>query len=148
MNTSVPTKEVDAEPIEVGSFFLETLTTGMYEDPLHCIREYVQNSYDAIKDAVRAGVLKDGDGRVLISVGGTSRSPSLSIKDNGIGVPIERAYSTLVSLGASRKTPAQHAGFRGIGRLAGIAYCTTLRFTTKAKSEDRATVVEYDCGLI
>jgi len=148
MPSSTAAVATDIEPIEVGSFFLETLTTGMYEDPSHCIREYVQNSYDAIRDAVRTGVLKEGDGRVLISVGGASRSPSLSIRDNGIGIPAARAYSTLVSLGASRKTPAQHAGFRGIGRLAGIAYCTTLRFTTKAKGEDQGTVVEYDCGLI
>jgi molecular chaperone HtpG len=138
----------DSDPIEVGSFFLETLTTGMYEDPFHCIREYVQNGYDAIRDAGRAGSLKEGDGWVRISIGGTSRNPSLSIRDNGIGIPLARAYATLVSLGASRKTPAWHAGFRGIGRLAGIAYCTTLRFTTKAKGEEQGTVVEYDCGLI
>src|SRR3990170_27552 len=105
-------EQMPVEPIEVGSFFLETLTTGMYENPFHCIREYVQNSYDAIRDAVRAKVLKDKDGRVSISVGGTARSPSLVIRDNGIGIPSERAYSTLVSLGASRKTPTQHAGFR------------------------------------
>lgn len=145
---TIPSEVPAPDPIEVGSFFLETLTTGMYEDPFHCIREYVQNGYDAIRDAVRAGTLKEGEGRVLISVGGTSRSPSLSIRDNGCGIPLARAYTTLVSLGASRKTPAQHAGFRGIGRLAGIAYCTTLRFTTKAKGEAQASVVEYDCGLV
>ena len=146
MNTPTDTPEKD--PIEVGSFFLETLTTGMYEDPFHCIREYVQNGYDAINDAIRGGVLKEGEGRVLISVGGTAKSPSLAIHDNGIGVPRSRAYTTLVSLGASRKLPTQHAGFRGIGRLAGIAYCTTLRFKTKAKGEEQGTIVEYDCGQI
>lgn len=150
MNTQTPpaSTSVNDEPIEVGSFFLETLTTGMYEDPFHCIREYVQNGYDAIRDAVRANVIKDGEGRVLISVGGSTRSPSLSVNDNGVGIPKERAFSTLVSLGASRKTPVQHAGFRGIGRLAGIAYCTTLRLTTKFKGEDQGTIVEYDCELI
>jgi histidine kinase/DNA gyrase B/HSP90-like ATPase len=146
MNTPTDTPEKD--PIEVGSFFLETLTTGMYEDPFHCIREYVQNGYDAINDAIRAGILKEGEGRVLISVGGTAKNPSLGIHDNGIGVVRSRAYSTLVSLGASRKLPTQHAGFRGIGRLAGIAYCTTLRFTTKAKGDLQGTIVEYDCGRI
>jgi hypothetical protein len=145
---NAPTDAPEKDPIEVGSFFLETLTTGMYEDPFHCIREYVQNGYDAINDAIRAGILKEGEGRVLISVGGTAKSPNLSIRDNGIGVGRARAYTTLVSLGASRKLPTQHAGFRGIGRLAGIAYCTTLRFTTKAKGDLQATVVEYDCGRI
>ncbi|MGE4302616.1 MAG: ATP-binding protein [Novosphingobium sp.] len=136
------------EDIQVGSFFLETLTTGMYEDPFHCIREYVQNGFDAIQDAIRAGDLAADDGRILISIGGSPRAPSLSIRDNGTGIPAARAYSTLVSLGASRKTPALHAGFRGIGRLAGIAYCTTLRFTTKARGENVATIVDYDCGRV
>lgn len=136
------------DPIEVGSFFLETMTTGMYEDPFHCIREYIQNGFDAIQDAVRQGIISTDDGRVLISLGGSQRSPSLSVRDNGTGIASDRAYSTLVSLGASRKTPALHAGFRGIGRLAGIAYATTLRFTTSAAGEAIATVVEYDCGRI
>jgi hypothetical protein len=136
------------EPIEVGSFFLETLTTGMYEDPFHCIREYVQNGYDAISDAVRVGVIKQGTGSILITIGGTDRTKSMAIRDNGIGVPADKAYSTLVSLGASRKNPNLHAGFRGIGRLAGIAYCGTLRFKTKVKGEAAGTIVEYDCGKI
>ncbi len=149
MSTTPPSAAAPAtEDIQVGSFFLETLTTGMYEDPFHCIREYVQNGFDAIQDAIRAGDLAADDGRILISIGGSTRAPSLSIRDNGTGIPAARAYSTLVSLGASRKTPALHAGFRGIGRLAGIAYCTTLRFTTKARGENVATVVDYDCGRV
>ena len=136
------------DTIEVGSFFLETLTTGMYEDPFHCIREYVQNGFDAIQDASRAGTLNRDEGRILISIGGSSRLPSLGIRDNGAGITASRAYTTLVSLGASRKAPTVHAGFRGIGRLAGIAYCTTLRFTTTAATEPVATVVEFDCGHI
>ena len=137
-----------ADDIQVGSFFLETLTTGMYEDPFHCIREYVQNGFDAIQDATRTGVLAADEGRMLISIGGSQRSPSLSIRDNGAGIALTRAYTTLVALGASRKSPALHAGFRGIGRLAGIAYCTRLRFTTSTKGEATATVVEFDCGHI
>ena len=58
MSTTPPsTAAPAAEDIQVGSFFLETLTTGMYEDPFHCIREYVQNGFDAIQDAIRAGDL-------------------------------------------------------------------------------------------
>lgn len=136
------------DEIQVGSFFLETLTTGMYEDPFHCIREYVQNGFDAIQDAIRAGALGADEGRILISIGGSQRSPSLGIRDNGAGIAAVRAYTTLVSLGASRKMPTLHAGFRGIGRLAGVAYCTTLRFTTSTKGEPVATVVEFDCGHI
>jgi molecular chaperone HtpG len=120
----------------------------MYENPFHCIREYVQNGFDAIRDAIREGQLPEGDGRILITIGGTQRRPTLSVRDNGIGIPSSKAFTTLISLGASRKTPSMHAGFRGIGRLAGIAYCTTLRFTTSAVGEATATVVEFDCGRI
>ena len=145
-SSALPTPAQDA--IQVGSFFLETLTTGMYEDPFHCIREYVQNGFDAIQDAIRAGALAADEGRILISIGGSQRSPSLGIRDNGVGIGAARAYTTLVSLGASRKTPTLHAGFRGIGRLAGIAYSTTLRFMTSTKGEPVATIVEFDCGHI
>jgi hypothetical protein len=145
---AVPRAALPPDPIQVGSFFLETLTTGMYEDPFHCIREYIQNGFDAIRAGVRGGILKEDDGHILISLGGSARAPSLNIRDNGTGIPTANAYSTLVSLGASRKTPAHDAGFRGIGRLGGIAYCTKLRFTTKAQGEPVATVVEWDCGLV
>lgn len=136
------------EPIEVGSFFLETLTTGMYEQPLHCIREYVQNGYDAINDAIRDGLIKKEAASILLTVGGTDRNRSITIRDNGTGISAAHAYSRLVSLGASRKNPNLHAGFRGIGRLAGIAYCGTLRFKTKASGEAVGTIIEYDCGKI
>lgn len=144
----VPSTKPSEDLIQVGSFFLETLTTGMYENPLDCVREYVQNGFDAIQDAVSQNMVRAEDGEILISIGGTGRAPSLTIRDNGTGIPAEKAYSTLVSLGASRKTPARHAGFRGIGRLAGVAYCTTLRFKTKAVGEPVATIVEWDCGRV
>ena len=136
------------DDVQVGSFFLETLTTGMYENPLHCIREYVQNGFDAVQDQIRNGALASDEGRILISIGGSQNSPSISIQDNGTGIDSEKAVGVLLSLGASRKNPSRHAGFRGIGRLAGIAYCKTLRFTTSAKGESIATVVEFDCGQI
>jgi hypothetical protein len=141
-------KPVLPDPIEVGSFFLETLTTGMYEDPFHCIREYVQNGLDAIQDAVAKDQLRAEDGEITVTIITGAKGPSLTVRDNGTGIPLDRAYSTLVSLGASRKTPTKHAGFRGIGRLAGIAYCKTLRFKTKAAGEAKATIVEWDCGRV
>jgi molecular chaperone HtpG len=147
MTIQEATQEAE-DPIRVGSFFLETLTTGMYENAFHCIREYVQNSYDAIREAVRTELIKEGEGRVLIAVGATGRNQSLSVRDNGTGIPSQQAFTALVSLGASHKSPMNHAGFRGIGRLAGIAYCSTLRFKTKSKGEQHGTSVEFDCGHI
>lgn len=141
--TSQPVQSTD---VMVGSYSLETLTTGMYENPLHCVREYVQNGFDAIREARSAGVLGDCAGQVSISITGSAKRPTLTIDDDGIGLAGAEAVSALVSVGASRKRSNLNAGFRGIGRLAGVAYCGTLRFTTTVKGEGFATVVEFDCG--
>src|SRR5687768_17610688 len=118
-DTSKPSAStaVDAGLITVGSFSLESLTTGMYENPFHCLREYVQNGLDAIHDAREAGLFGSEAGSITITITGKASHPSLSIRDDGIGIPSSVAVATLVSLGASRKKPTQHAGFRGIGRL-------------------------------
>ncbi|PJA48010.1 MAG: hypothetical protein CO171_08370, partial [Syntrophobacterales bacterium CG_4_9_14_3_um_filter_49_8] len=50
----------------IGAFVLETLTTGMYTNPLDTLREYVQNSFDAIREAERSGLLSNGAGRIEI----------------------------------------------------------------------------------
>lgn len=136
------------ERIKVGAFFLETLTTGMYEDPFHCLREYVQNSFDAIIDAINSKVLGEGEGKVTISVTGSDNRQTLMIRDNGTGIRTADAVDRLVSLGSSTKKPGLHAGFRGIGRLAGIAYCSTLQFKTKSVGESIATIVSFDCSKL
>jgi len=38
--------------IKIGKYTLESLTTGMYTDPKIIYREYIQNSVDAIEEAV------------------------------------------------------------------------------------------------
>ena len=135
------------ERVHVGSFCLETLTTGMYESAFHCIREYVQNSYDAISDAIAADLISQQAGKITISINGSS-TRNLTVRDNGTGIPTGEAIDRLISLGSSTKRPQRHAGFRGIGRLAGIAYCTVLRYQTKAAGEAVATVLEFDCAQL
>jgi len=139
------TGKIPLADVRVGSFLLDTLTVGMYENPLHCIREYVQNAYDSLLDGIAAGLVSIGDALIVVSISGTAKKQSLSIRDNGIGVPSAEVIDRLISVGNSRKSPAKHAGFRGIGRLAGLAYCSTLRFTTKAVDEEIETILEFDC---
>lgn len=139
-------KSVSNDAILVGSYSLESLTTGMYENPLHCLREYVQNAYDSIRSARSNGLLAETEGLVSIAIGGSAARPVLTITDDGEGITADKAVGTLVSIGASQKRSTGNAGFRGIGRLAGTAYCTTLRFSTTARGEDTETVVEFDCG--
>lgn len=128
-----------------GGFVLETLTIGMYEETRNAIREYVQNGFDSIQRAVKklhqldpaAGLI-----RIIFDTDGNG----LRIRDNGAGLASETAVKTLTSIGASAKDFATDAGFRGIGRLAGVAFCETLTFTTKAKGEGMLTEVVFDAA--
>ena len=135
------------EHITIGKFIIDNLTTGMYNDPFCIFREYIQNAADAIdKDAyeMKKNVQKDYDIRLYLD----PASSSIVIEDNGCGVPVMTAAKTLLSLGDSTKTSDRERGFRGIGRLGGIAYCDTLTFTTKAKGETSETIVVWDCAEV
>lgn len=132
--------------IIIGARILDVLTMGMYPDALDALREYVQNSYDAIRRAERAEILKPNFGDVIVSIDTEKRE--VSIRDNGIGIPSAEARATLLSIGASKKRVGDDAGFRGIGRLAGLAYCDTLVFSTAYKYEEQYTELTFDAAAI
>ena len=48
------------EPV-AGKFLLEILTRGMYSNPMHVYREYIQNSTDAIDKAVKMGIISKSE---------------------------------------------------------------------------------------
>lgn len=127
----------------IGSFLLESITTGMYGERKNAIREYVQNSFDGIQAAIETGVLRRRAGRVTLTLSPDKKE--LVIYDNGVGLPHRIAVNTLTAVGASRKERGRQAGFRGIGRLAGIAFTRTLRFRTKAAGDEVETIVEFNC---
>lgn len=135
----------DTYPL-VGAYVLETLTTGMYTNALDSIREYVQNAYDSILDAERNDVLQQGAGRISINIDQPRRV--VKIRDNGLGIKAADAPTALIDIGASKKKTDEHAGFRGIGRLAGIAYCDVLKFKTHAHQESTTTTVSFDCSKL
>ena len=128
---------------KIGAFVLETLTTGMYTNPLDSVREYIQNASDGIFSAENFKVLEPNTG--LIEVNLDSEARTLTIRDNGTGVASADAVSKLIDVGMSSKIYGEEAGFRGIGRLAGIAYCKRLQFITSSKYEDEKTVITFDC---
>jgi len=41
----------------IGAFVLESLTSGMYTNPMDAIREYIQNSADSIRIAEKFGYI-------------------------------------------------------------------------------------------
>jgi len=132
---------LDQQPY-IGSYVLESLTTGMYGESENAIREYVQNAFDALRSAVQQKLIADDTARITVTL---TASDQITIYDNGVGVAAAAAYKTLTSIGASKKDRLKQAGFRGIGRLAGIAFCDKLTFRTKARGDDFESSVAYDC---
>lgn len=134
----------------LGVHLLETITKGMYSEPLHSVREYVQNAYDSIRSARRRGLLEPKEGEISVVVDSDSRI--VRIRDDGTGLDPEEAAVNLLDLGSSIKAGSdtesvRNAGFRGIGRMAGITYCETLRFETSS-GDGAKCVVEFDAAGI
>jgi len=127
----------------IGKHTFETLTTGMYSNPLDSLREYVQNSVDSIEEAGGAD-----DGRIDFSIDPGSKR--VVVRDNGSGIPASVAAATLQDVGRSGKPvrSGRSRGFRGIGRLGGLAYCETLVFATQAAGEALITKQTWDCRLL
>ena len=113
----------------VGKYILDSLSIGMYNHPLMLIREYIQNSTDAIDEYRRDFRPSSYRPRIEITISGITRA--MTIRDNGAGVPGKQAWKLLHDLGNSRKKLNQNRGFRGIGRLGGLGYCDQLSFRTK-----------------
>ncbi|MBS1164374.1 MAG: hypothetical protein H6R00_399 [Proteobacteria bacterium] len=125
-----------------GGFVLETLTIGMYGEARNAIREYIQNGFDSVQRAIdELKILPAGGGLIEIELAADRKS--LTIRDNGAGLSVKQAATILTRVGASGKSHRHNAGFRGIGRLAGIVFSNTVTFTTKAKGEREQTTVVF-----
>jgi Histidine kinase-, DNA gyrase B-, and HSP90-like ATPase len=125
------------QPLVVGKDILELLSTSMYVDPLSMYREYIQNSADSVELAQSVGLLHL-PGCVEIRMDQTTRT--VFIRDNGSGLGKEQFVWHLTALGASRKRGTGARGFRGVGRLAGLAFCQELIF--RSRQDDESTVHE------
>jgi hypothetical protein len=132
---------LDHEPI-FGKNVIETLSEGMYDNPLFLFREYVQNSADSIDAAVRNNILRDGEGQIEIVIDSNKRI--ITFEDNGTGIPHHSVKSMLANIGDSQKDRLTDKGFRGIGRLGGLGYCQKVRFETSSKGEPIKSVLEWD----
>ena len=77
----------------VGKYILDTLSIGMYNNPLMLIREYVQNSVDAIDEFKKKEGLFDNQ-EIDIRIDGRNRS--IRVFDNGTG--LSRAMQRMPSM--------------------------------------------------
>ena len=127
----------DASVSLVGADILNLITTGMYHTPLAVFREYIQNAADAIEDSPMLD-----KGRVEISINPVERS--VKIRDNGPGLNHAHARRELIPIARSRKRRGVDRGFRGIGRLAGLAFADKVTFRTRAGGTQPVTEISWD----
>ena len=126
----------------VGKNILDNLTTGMYADSKVIYREYIQNACDQIDLAIRDGLLSQNEGFVEIWTDAKKRY--ISIKDNATGVNASVFTNDLGDIANSNKEIGKNKGFRGIGRLCGLAYCKTLKFSTSYCGESVKSTMTCD----
>lgn len=131
--------------IKIGKNAIENLTHGMYEDSKIIYREYIQNAADQIDYAIK-NALFDEDLFIDIKIDKSRRN--VTIKDNATGVSQDMIESALANVADSDKVKDETKGFRGIGRLGGLAYCEKLRFITTAKGESQKTIMTWDAKAL
>lgn len=119
-------------PLLVGKDILELLSSSMYIDPMAMYREYVQNSADSI-DSARTGGIVDDAGKITIKIDPTVRT--IVIRDNGVGLNATDFSDRLLALGGSKKRGTAARGFRGVGRLAGLAFAQEVIFRSRQGGE-------------
>ena len=126
----------------VGKNILENLTTGMYSDSKVIFREYIQNACDQIDLAVEKGILSSDEGVIDVFINAKERY--ISIKDNATGIKKCDFTENIGDIANSNKEIGKNKGFRGIGRLCGLAYCKLLKFTTSYKGENTKSIMTCD----
>lgn len=127
---------------EIGKNVIEHLTTGMYENSYTIYREYIQNAADSIDKAIQEGIIQKDEANIDILIENKKRR--ITIYDNAKGISKEEFYSKLSDIANSDKDYNTDKGFRGIGRLAGLAYCNKLIFTSSAMGQDVKSIMEWD----
>ena len=118
----------------VGVFRL--VTSGMYDNPLAVYREYIQNAADSLAQSEVSG------GSVVVTV--NRGEASVTILDDGPGLSPEEAEQALLPVAQSRKSLGRDRGFRGIGRLSGLAFANSVTFLTRSRAGGPVTRVVWD----
>lgn len=87
---------------QIGKDVIESLTMGMYEDCRFIYREYIQNSADAIDNAVRAGIMSHDEGNIYVDIDPENRS--ITIHDNATGIAADDVLPVLRNIARSSKS--------------------------------------------
>lgn len=124
----------------IGKNVLESLTRSMYADSRCVYREYIQNAADQIDEAKKEH--PEWEYNVFVTI--DPHSSTITIDDNATGVKEKDVRALLIDVARSAKERGVNKGFRGIGRLGGLAYCKTLKFETSYYNEDIVSIVSWD----
>ena len=131
---------------QIGKDVIESLTLGMYEDCRFIYREYIQNAADAIDKAVSEGLMEKNYNQIMVYIDTEKRR--IVIEDNGTGIAKRNFASILLNIARSTKQRGIDKGFRGIGRLGGLGYCSTLFFETSYFGEAEKSIMTWDAELL
>lgn len=126
----------------IGKDVIESLTTAMYEDSKFIYREYIQNSADQIDKAIKECLIEKDKGVIFITIDADKRE--IVIEDNATGICVDQVQPILKNIAQSPKQRGIDKGFRGIGRLGGLAYCEKLIFETSFFNENKKSILEWD----
>lgn len=129
----------------LGKNVIENLTIGMYEDSRFIYREYIQNSADQIDKAIKSGLLEKEEAIIDIEINDLKRN--IKIYDNATGIKSVKFKDTLSDIANSDKDRNEDKGFRGIGRLGGLAYCDKLIFRSSYIDENIESIMIWDAKL-
>ena len=144
IGTAVGETSINISEGFVGHDLLGLFGNSMYLSPLVVLREYVQNSTDAI-DLLRrtCTALEATSGEIAITLDKNLRR--ILIRDFGAGLSNDRFGRTLTTIGASAKRGINARGFRGIGRLAGLGVCQSLTFRSRSNADETVMEITWDC---
>lgn len=130
----------------IGKDVIESLTLGMYDDSRFIYREYIQNSADQIDKAIKQKLLNDSEGEIHILIDPDHKQ--IVFEDNATGIKQNEVLPILQNIAQSTKQRGVDKGFRGIGRLGGLAYCQKLVFETSFLGEATKSIVTWDAGKL
>ena len=121
----------------IGGGILNLVTSGTYDNPLAVYREYIQNAADAV------GLCRGEEaGRVEIEI--DTLGMRVRVRDNGPGLSEKDVPRALLPIARSQKRRGPDRGFRGIGRLSGLAFAETVVFLTRAGVGESVSRIVWD----
>ncbi len=123
---------------DIGEFLISVITGGLYIEPHLILREYIQNSHDAItawQDSTEVG-------RIDIKID----PPNIHIFDNGPGMSRDELVASMSKVGISSKPFGAASGFMGIGKLAGLSMAERVQIDSSKYGTPEKNRVAFNAG--